>query len=104
MNRKDFVKTSAMTAAAMAIAPTGKLFANTADPKVKLAVIGVGSRGRSHLDLLLRRDDVEVVAICDVDDRALTRAKEIITKSGKKMPQVYTGDNYAWKKMLEIKT
>jgi hypothetical protein len=25
----------------------------------------------------------------------------MITKSGKKMPKVYTGDNYAWKKMVE---
>ena len=46
---------------------------------------------------------MELVAICDIDDRALKASKDIITKSGKKMPQVYTGDNYAWKKMLEIK-
>jgi len=69
-------------------------------PKVKLAIIGVGARGKGHLDLLLRRDDVELVAICDVDDRVLKESKEIITKSGKKMPQVYTGDNYAWEKMV----
>src|SRR6476619_7011883 len=103
MDRKDFIKTGSLAAASFALTPTGKLFANTADPKVKLAIIGVGSRGRNHLDLLLRRDDVDVVAICDIDDRALTASKEIVSKSGKKMPQVYTGDNYAWKKMLEIK-
>src|ERR1044071_6579088 len=103
MNRKDFIKTSSLAAASFALTPKTKLFANSADPKVKLAIIGVGSRGRNHLDLLLRRDDVDVVAICDIDDRALTMSKDMITKSGKKMPQVYTGDNYAWKKMLEIK-
>jgi predicted dehydrogenase len=102
MNRKDFVKTSSLAAAAMIIGP-GKLFANAADQKVKLAIIGVGSRGQNHLELLLGRDDVELVAICDIDDRALNVSKEMITKSGKKMPQVYTGDNYAWKKMLELK-
>jgi predicted dehydrogenase len=103
MNRKDFIKTSGIAAAAMTTAPAGKLFINAEDAKVKLAIIGVGARGQDHLDLLLRRDDVELVAICDIDDRALKASKEIITKSGKKMPQVYTGDNYAWKKMLEIK-
>jgi predicted dehydrogenase len=103
MNRKDFIKTSSLAAAAMAVTPSGRLFANAQEAKVKIAIIGVGSRGQGHLDLLLRRDDVELVAICDIDDRALTASKEIITKSGKKMPQVYTGDNYAWKKMLEIK-
>ncbi|MEP6951215.1 MAG: Gfo/Idh/MocA family oxidoreductase [Ginsengibacter sp.] len=102
MNRKNFVKTSSLAAAAMIIGP-GKLFANAADQKVKLAIIGVGSRGQNHLELLLGRDDVELVAICDIDDRALNASKEMITKSGKKMPQVYTGDNYAWKKMLEMK-
>ncbi len=68
-----------------------------------MAIIGVGARGQNHVELLLRRDDVDLVAICDVDDRALNSTKEIVTKSGKKMPQVFTGDNYAWKKMLEIK-
>ena len=43
---------------------------------------------------------MEIVAICDIDDRALNVSKEIISKSGKKMPQVYTGDDYAWKKLL----
>ncbi len=103
MNRKDFVKTSSLAAAAMVFGPQSKLFANAADAKVRLAIIGVGARGQSHLDLVLRRDDVELMAICDVDDRALNASKEIIIRSGKKMPQVYTGDNYAWKKMLEIK-
>ena len=103
MNRKEFVKTSSLAAAAMTFSPSLKLFANAAEPKVKLGIIGTGARGQGHVDLMLRRDDVELVAICDVDERALNRAKEIITKSGKKMPQVFTGDNYAWKKLLEIK-
>jgi len=103
MNRKDFIKNTGLAAASMAVMPAGKLFAANADAKVRLAIIGVGLRGQDHLDLLLRRDDVEVVAICDVDGRMLTSAKEVITKSGKKMPQVFTGDNYAWKKLLELK-
>ena len=90
MDRKNFIKTSGLAAAAITISPAGKLFANAADARVRLAIIGVGSRGRNHLDLLLRRDDVELVAICDIDDRALTASKEIIAKSGKKMPQVET--------------
>ena len=27
----------------------------------------------------------------------------MIAKSGKKMPQIFTGDDYAWKNMLEVK-
>jgi predicted dehydrogenase len=101
MNRKEFVKTTGLAAASFALLPAQNLFARTAPAKVKMAIIGVGLRGQNHLDLLLRRDDVELVAICDIDNRMLTSAKEIITKSGKKMPLVYTGDDYAWKKMVE---
>jgi hypothetical protein len=103
MNRKDFVRTAGLAAAAFAV-PTGNLFANKkADAKVRLAIIGVGARGLGHLDLTLRRNDVDVVAICDVDAKTLAQAKTMIQKSGKKTPQVFTGDDMAWKKMLEMK-
>ncbi|MBL7738737.1 MAG: Gfo/Idh/MocA family oxidoreductase [Chitinophagaceae bacterium] len=98
MKRKDFIRNTGLATASLAVLPS---FASRAETKVKAAIIGTGLRGQSHLDLLLRRDDVEVTAVCDVDSRMLTMAKELITKSGKKMPQVYTGDNYSWKKMLE---
>ena len=103
MNRKEFVKTSGLAAAAMAFGPATKVFSKNAEPKVKMAIIGVGARGQSHLDLLLRRDDVDLVAICDVEEHAIENSKVMINKSGKKMPQIFTGDNYAWKKLLETK-
>src|SRR5436853_6972783 len=101
MRRKEFIKTSGLAAASFAILPSGTLFGRHADAKVKIGLIGTGLRGQDHLDLLLRRDDVDLVAICDVDDRMLSMAKDVITNSGKKMPQVFTGDNYAWKRLLE---
>lgn len=101
MNRKDFVKNTGLALASFTI-PNKNLFSLTvADPKIKMGIIGVGLRGQSHLDLLLRRSDVDLVAICDIDDGMLKRSRDIITRSGKKMPQVYTGDVYAWKTMLE---
>jgi hypothetical protein len=100
MRRKEFIKNSSLAAASLALLPSAGLFT---DSKVKIGLIGTGLRGQDHLDLLLRRDDVEVVAICDVEDRMLTMAKEVVAKSGKKMPQIFTGDNYAWKKLLELK-
>lgn len=103
MNRKEFVRNTGMAAAALALSPVSGVFAQKADPKVRLAIIGVGLRGQNHLDLLLRRNDVDVVAICDVDNRMLNSAKELIQKTGKKQPQVFTGSPYAWKKLLEGK-
>ena len=103
MNRKTFIKNAGLAAASITLLPAGSLFASARDIKIKIAIIGVGLRGQEHLDLLLRRNDVELVAMCDIDDRMLSISKEIISKSGKKMPAVFTGDLYAWKKMLEIK-
>lgn len=102
MNRKEFVTTTGLATASLLV-PAMNLFSQKSGAKVKLALIGVGLRGQNHLDLLLRREDVELVAICDVDERMLNSAKEMITKSGKKMPQVFTGNEYAWKKLLEKK-
>ena len=100
MNRKEFIKSTAFATAAVSL-PGKKLFASFADPKVRIASIGTGLRGQNHLELLLRRNDVDLVAICDVDSRMLSMAKDIITKNGKKMPQIYTGSNDAWKQLLE---
>lgn len=100
MNRKDFIKSTAFATAAVSL-PRKNLFASFADPKVRIALIGTGLRGQDHLELLLRRADVDVVAICDVSDVMLAAAKDVITKSGKKMPQVYTGDDFAWKRLLD---
>ncbi|MDR6782125.1 hypothetical protein ABIE26_001386 [Pedobacter africanus] len=103
MNRREFVKNSSITAAAATVLPSSSLFAAAAADKVKVAMIGVGLRGQNHLSLLLKRADVELVAICDIDERMLNSAKTIINKSGKPMPKIFTGYDYAWKKLLETK-
>ena len=77
MKRRTFVQNSLLAATAMSIIPSSRLMANE-DKKVKLAFIGVGLRGQNHLDNALRRADVDVVAICDVDDRMLGMATDII--------------------------
>lgn len=105
MERKTFLKNTSLAAASLAVAPAlNKAFGQSkANEPVKVAMIGVGLRGQNHLGVLLRRKDVELVAICDIDQRMLTSAKNMITKAGKKMPKIYDADPYAWKKMLEIK-
>ena len=103
MNRKEFIKHAGLAAASMAVLPQARAFTSSADPKVRIGIIGTGLRGQNHLDLLLRRKDVDVRAICDIDPRMLTSAKDMINKSGKVMPDIFTGDPYAWKKMLERK-
>ena len=84
MKRKEFIKVAGIATAGVALsnASFAKSFYDV--PKVRLGIIGVGLRGQEHLDLVLRRNDTELIAIADIDDRMLTRSKEIINKSGKK--------------------
>ena len=101
MIRRAFVKNSSLAAAGITLLPNG-LFAKPGT-KVRLGIIGSGLRGQNHLDNALRRSDVEVVAICDVDERMLQMAGDIIKKSGKALPQIFKGNPYAYRKLLELK-
>jgi Oxidoreductase family, NAD-binding Rossmann fold len=103
MLRRNFIKNVGITSTGFILLPNGNLFAldNMPNVKVRIAIIGTGLRGQDHLELLLRRDDVDVVAICDVSEIMLKAAKELVIKFNKKMPEVFTGDNYSYKKLLE---
>ncbi|MDW8330333.1 MAG: Gfo/Idh/MocA family oxidoreductase [Cyclobacteriaceae bacterium] len=100
MNRRTFTRQTALASAAVTILPS---FTWSSNKPVRLVFIGVGLRGQHHLDLALRRKDVDIIAMCDIDNRMLQMAFDIVKKSGKPMPKIFTGDQYAWKKMLELK-
>ena len=99
--RREFIKTTA-TAAAFSILPASA-FSSEAATKLRLGFIGVGFRGQGHLGLALRRDDVEVVALCDVQQRMMDMALARVAKSGKSKPQVILDGPYGYRKMLENK-
>lgn len=101
--RREFIKASAIAGAGFTILPSNIAFSKDAEPKLRLGFIGVGLRGQNHLDLALRRSDVDVVAICDVQQRMIDMSKELFTKAGKPMPQVIMEGNLGYKKLLENK-
>ncbi|MFT4093807.1 MAG: Gfo/Idh/MocA family oxidoreductase [Niabella sp.] len=105
MKRKEFVKNTGLAMAGLSVMPSGSILniKTKAEAPLKVAIIGVGARGIWHLDLLLRRNDVEVVAICDTDPQTITRAKEHVAKNNKKQPQYFTEGTDAWKKLYELK-
>ncbi|HRK54200.1 MAG TPA: Gfo/Idh/MocA family oxidoreductase [Cyclobacteriaceae bacterium] len=103
ISRRDFIKATSLTGIGLTIIPSGVLFSKEKDEVVRIGLIGVGLRGQNHLDLLLRRADVEVVAICDVQQRMMDMSKDMIKKSGKAMPQVILDGPYGYRKMLENK-
>ncbi len=102
-SRRDFIKSTAIAGAGLSIIPSGVLFAKEVEPRVRVGFIGVGMRGQNHLDLALRRNDVDVIAICDIQQRMIDESKDLIKKSGKPMPQVIMDGPQGYKKLLENK-
>lgn len=101
-SRRKFLQTAGLASGALLLHPYS-IFANPMLSKVRLGFIGVGLRGQNHLELALRRSDVDVVSICDIDERMLKDSLDMFTKAGKPAPKVYKGDNYAYRKLLDAK-
>ncbi len=100
MNRRDFIKTG--TVAASSISVLGPTFFSGTE-KVRLGYIGVGLRGREHIKEGLLRDDVTIVAICDIQESSIKYCNDLFIKAGKKLPAVYKGGLDAYKKLLDRK-
>lgn len=82
MKRRDFVAGAALTAGARLMAkPAGV----ASGDRIRVAVIGMGSRGRDHMRLLAEIPGVEVAAFCDPDEvRLQEKCNEFERITGKK--------------------
>lgn len=99
MQRRDFIRAGMMAGAAAAL--PFPVFGKTAGEKARIGFIGVGLRGRNHLNNLLLREDVIVPAICDLDPDALEKAQALIVKGGQAKAEEYSGNEYAYRDMLQ---
>lgn len=90
MNRRQFLKTSALAGFAIATRPT---FAEElADTHKRVGLIGSGWYGKCDLLRLLQVAPVEVVSLCDVDRRMLNEAADLVAtrQRNKKRPRTYS--------------
>lgn len=69
--------------------------------KVNIGMIGTGLRGQSNLNILLHRDDVEVKAIADPQERMVDMVKDLFDKNDKTKPEVYDDGDEDYKNLLE---
>jgi predicted dehydrogenase len=58
---------------------------------VRIAIVGLGSRGRSLLRDLLGIEGVEIVALCEPDPTAIGEALSLLTESGRPQPALFYG-------------
>ncbi|MFL2982770.1 MAG: Gfo/Idh/MocA family oxidoreductase [Candidatus Neomarinimicrobiota bacterium] len=88
ISRRNFMKTTALAGSAAAVMPK-ELFSYRMKTKVKLGFIGTGLRGQWMLWLATKYPEVEIPAICDIDDGMIDSALKIIKDSGKPQPRIY---------------
>jgi|YNPNPStandDraft_1061719.scaffolds.fasta_scaffold01431_9 predicted dehydrogenase len=88
LNRRDFLKEAAVFAALMSMLGGEEIIAAESGsegapsgPPVSIGVIGLGEQGRELLKTLANVQGANVVAICDVYEPFVTRAKELAPKA-----------------------
>ena len=101
VDRRDFLKTAAQTTAGLAalggitfVARPDRVFG--ANDRVRVAVCGLHNRGKDHMEAYARLQNVELAALCDVDENVLNKR----LKEAKGSPQTYVDV----RKLLEDKS
>ena len=92
MKRRNFIKTTSTSSLAIATVPTiltGSRWRGAND-RVNVAQIGINGMGQSHIQAYNKLKNVEVVALCDVDENLFAeRIKKHFTDKGLNEPRKY---------------
>jgi len=102
MHRRNFIKNNLTAGSGLILGPT-LAFGKAAPPvkQARIGCIGVGLRGTTHLKNLLKRKDVVIPAICDIDPERIKIALDLISKAGFKKPETYTNGEEAFREMVK---
>lgn len=72
--------------------------------KVRVGIIGLGNRGSVLLEMfdwLLQNNNAEIMALCDLDAPKVAKAVEHLKPLQKSVPQMYSGGENEWRKIVE---
>ena len=111
MNRRDFIKGTAwMGAAAMAGGCANAVrfggdggamqgFAAAPLKRVRVGVVGLGSRGTSAVHRISMIPGVEVAALCDIRRVRVEAEAKWLKDNGRPLPKMFSGREDSWKDM-----
>ncbi len=94
MDRRHFLMTTAAAGASTLRA------AKSPNETINVACVGVRGRGGSHISAFNRMQNVEIVAMCDIDESVIERRSKAQESAGKKKPTGFTD----FRKLLEDKS
>lgn len=114
LNRREFLKIGAAAGVGAALAglqspapadasSSGSMMefkAPPADP-VRVAFVGVGGQGSSHVENFLKIEGVEVKAICDIVEEKVARIQQMVVEAGQPKPSGYSRGPYDFKRLCE---
>ncbi|MGC4130398.1 MAG: Gfo/Idh/MocA family oxidoreductase [Bergeyella sp.] len=104
-SRRTFIKTAALAGLGTMLIPNtlfGNTFRFSSDKKVRIGMIGVGLRGQSNLNILAKRDDVEIVAFADPNSKMMTSAQKILEKNKRPKAQEFGNGEYDYRNLLKL--
>jgi len=116
-NRRDFLKRSGIASAGVILgAASVQAKNNSISPekfpqefnmhgyaapkldKIRVGLVGIGSRGSGTLQRLASIEGVEIIALCDINEAYLQRAKEFL-KDTHHDPSLYSESEDSWKSL-----
>jgi predicted dehydrogenase len=81
-NRRTFLKTTSVAAAS-----ASRILG--ANDRIQVAVVGIGGRGRGHINEWARVPGAQIAALCDVNQEALERGQAQVLKLTRQNPKGY---------------
>src|SRR4026209_1520164 len=84
VNRRHFLMSSMALPAAL---EAGAL--QSQNNTVRVAVVGFNGRGKAHISAYLKMHNVEIAALCDVDQAVIASGCKMVEGAGKKRPATY---------------
>ena len=81
MKKREFLKTSAAIATTTLLPSSLLASISKTNTRLRTAHIGIGGMGAADLASTASHESVDVVAFCDVDSKAISKASEIYPKA-----------------------
>jgi predicted dehydrogenase len=100
-DRRVFLQQATLAGVALAFSNQLKAFAPSSTDKVRIGMIGVGLRSHEHMGNFLSREDVDIVAIADPQQRSITEALTVFKTYNRPAPAIYKNGDHDYINMLK---
>jgi predicted dehydrogenase len=112
MKRNEFLYSAALTAGMVPLAGSAvpipgerrNMCGHGAAPveRIRIGIIGLGSRGKGAIRRLVKIRDVEIAALCDLREEMVVRSQKLLTDAGRPPARSFSGTEEIWKDLAAL--